>query len=199
MGFPGKKSTCNTGDPGFLGQENPWGRDRLPTPAFLGFPGGGSDGKESACPGGDLGSISALGSSLGGGHGSPLQSSCLEESARTEEPGGLQSMGTQRSRHDWVTKTAQLYQYFISNWTRIMLSTELFWLLAENQIQNNFLLLNNFFWINFYFLSFQLYWEVIDIEQCVSLRCNDFIYMCIYSFFCLMRTLKIYSLSNFQK
>ena len=26
----------------------PWRRDRLPTPVFLGFP-GGSDGKESAC------------------------------------------------------------------------------------------------------------------------------------------------------
>ena len=29
-------------------------RDRLPTPAFLGFP-GGSDSKESACSAGDLG------------------------------------------------------------------------------------------------------------------------------------------------
>ena len=34
----------------------PWRRDRLPTPVFLGFP-GGSDGKESACNAGDLGSI----------------------------------------------------------------------------------------------------------------------------------------------
>ena len=39
----------------------------------LGFP-GGSDGKESACFVGDLSSI--LG--LGGGHGNPLQYSCLE-------------------------------------------------------------------------------------------------------------------------
>ena len=62
----------------FLGQEDPWRRGKIPTPAFLGFPGGGSDGKESACNGGDLGSISGLGSSLGGGHGNPLQYSCLE-------------------------------------------------------------------------------------------------------------------------
>ena len=34
----------------------PWRRDRLPTPVFLGFP-GGSDGEESACNAGDLGSI----------------------------------------------------------------------------------------------------------------------------------------------
>ena len=41
------------------------------------FP-GGSDGKESACTVGDLGSIPGLGRSPGGGHGSPLQYSCLE-------------------------------------------------------------------------------------------------------------------------
>ena len=41
------------------------------------FP-GGSDGKESDCTVGDLGSIPGLGRSPGGGHGSPLQYSCLE-------------------------------------------------------------------------------------------------------------------------
>ena len=55
----------------------PWRRDRLPTPVFLGFP-GGSGGKESACNAGDLGSIPGMGRSPGGGHGSPLQYSCLE-------------------------------------------------------------------------------------------------------------------------
>ena len=43
----------------------------------MGFP-GGSDGKESACNVGDLGSISGSGRSPGGGHGYQLQSSCLE-------------------------------------------------------------------------------------------------------------------------
>ena len=43
----------------------------------LDFP-GGSDGKESACSVGDLGSIPALGRSPGGEHGSLLQYSCLE-------------------------------------------------------------------------------------------------------------------------
>ena len=51
--------------------------DRLPTPVFLGFP-GGSVGKESACNVGDLGSIPGLERSSGGGHGNPLQCSCLE-------------------------------------------------------------------------------------------------------------------------
>ena len=63
----------------FLGQEDPWRRDRLPTPVFLGFP-GGSDSKESACNVGDLGSVPRLGRSPGGGHGNPLQCSCLEKS-----------------------------------------------------------------------------------------------------------------------
>ena len=54
-------------------------RDKLPTPVFLGFP-GGSAGKESACNAGDLGSIPGLGRSPGEGKGYPLQYSGLENS-----------------------------------------------------------------------------------------------------------------------
>ena len=54
-----------------------WRRDRLPTPVFLGFP-GGSAGKESAYNAGDLGSIPGLGRSPGEGNGSPLRYSGLE-------------------------------------------------------------------------------------------------------------------------
>ena len=43
----------------------------------MGFP-HGSDGKESACNAGDLGTIPGSGRSPGGGHGNPLQYSCLE-------------------------------------------------------------------------------------------------------------------------
>ena len=39
---------------------------------------GGSDSKESAYSMGDLGLIPGLGRSPGGGHGNPLQYSCLE-------------------------------------------------------------------------------------------------------------------------
>ena len=48
-----------------------------------GFPGtfpGGSDGKESACNTGDLGSIPELGRSPGQRNGYPLQYICLENS-----------------------------------------------------------------------------------------------------------------------
>ena len=50
----------------FLGRKIPLRRDRLPTPVFLGFP-GGSDSKESPCNVGDLGSIPGLGRSPGRG------------------------------------------------------------------------------------------------------------------------------------
>ena len=43
------------------------------------FP-GGSDGKESACNAGDLGSVPGLRRSPGEGNGYPLQYSCLENS-----------------------------------------------------------------------------------------------------------------------
>ena len=54
----------------------PWKRDRLPTPVFMGFS-GSSDGKDSACSVGDLGSIPGLGRPPGGGPGNLLQYSCL--------------------------------------------------------------------------------------------------------------------------
>ena len=63
----------------------------------VGFP-GGSDSKESTYNAGDLGSIPGLGRSPGGGHGNPLQYSCLENP--TKEAGRLQSMGSQRVGHD---------------------------------------------------------------------------------------------------
>ena len=56
-----------------------WRRDRLPTPVFLGFPGGSAD-KESAGNAGDLGLIPGLGRSLRVGKGYPLQHSGLENS-----------------------------------------------------------------------------------------------------------------------
>ena len=64
---------------------------------YMGFP-GGSEGKESACSAGDLDSILQLGRSL--------QKEMVTYSSTlawripwTEEPVGLQSMGSQRVRH----------------------------------------------------------------------------------------------------
>ena len=63
----------------------------------LRFP-GGSDGKESACNPGDLGSVPGLRRTPGEGNGNPLQYSW--RIPWTEEPGGLQSLGLQRVGHD---------------------------------------------------------------------------------------------------
>ena len=65
---------------------------------MMGFP-GGSDGKESTCNVGDLGSIPGLGRSPGGRNGNPLQYSS-GESPWTEELGELQSMGLQTVGHN---------------------------------------------------------------------------------------------------
>ena len=62
---------------------------------WLGFP-GGSDGYESACDERDLDSISGSGRFPGGGHGSTHRGACE-----------LQSMGSQRVRHDLVTEQQQ--------------------------------------------------------------------------------------------
>ena len=61
---------------------------------FLRFP-GGSDGKESACSAGDLGLIPGSGRSPEERNGNQLHYSCLGN-PRIEEPGRLQSMGSQR-------------------------------------------------------------------------------------------------------
>ena len=74
----------------------PWRRDRLPTPVFLGFP-GGSVSKESAHNAGDLGSIPGVGRSPEGGHGNPLQYSCLENPHRQRSLGGYRPWGHQES------------------------------------------------------------------------------------------------------
>ena len=84
----------------------PWRSDRLPPPVFLGFP-GGSDGKESACNVGDLGSIPGLGSSPGGGHSNPLQYSYLENPPRQRSLSGYCLWGCKELNMTEQLSTAQ--------------------------------------------------------------------------------------------
>ena len=65
---------------------------------FQGFP-GDSGGKESACNAGDLGLIPGLGRSPRGGHGNPLQYSCLENPHGQRSLAGYNPWG----RKEWVT------------------------------------------------------------------------------------------------
>ena len=64
--------------------------------AYTGFP-GGSEGKESACNVGDLGSILGLGRPPRGGHGNPLQHSCLENPHEQRSLADCSSWGHKRS------------------------------------------------------------------------------------------------------
>ena len=69
----------------------------MPLPlGSLGFP-GGSDGKESACNAGDLGSIPGLGRSLEEGHGNPLKYSCLENPHGQRSLAGYNPWGLKES------------------------------------------------------------------------------------------------------
>ena len=84
---------------------------------YSGFP-GGSEGKESACNAGDVGSIPGLGRSPGGGHGNPLQYSCLEN------PDGQRSLAGYSSRGcKGLYMTEQLSTH-VSLWENCRLSTE---------------------------------------------------------------------------
>ena len=60
---------------------------------------GGTDGKESACSVRDPGSIPGLGRSPEGGHGNPLQHSCLENPHGQRSLAGYSPQG-RRVRHD---------------------------------------------------------------------------------------------------
>ena len=92
----------------FWGQEEPSPeRDRLPTPVFMGFP-GGSDSKESACNVGLLGFIPGLGRSPGKGNGKPLQYSCLQNSM-VRGTWWPTVHGVTRVGHDLVTKSPYMY------------------------------------------------------------------------------------------
>ena len=71
--------------------------------AMLCFP-GGSESKESACSAGDLGSVPGLGRSPQRRAWQPTLVFLPGESLWTEEPGRLQSTGSQRVGHNCVTK-----------------------------------------------------------------------------------------------
>ena len=67
---------------------------------------GGTVVKNPPVNAGDASSIPGVGRSPGGGNGYPLQYSCLKNSM-TEEPGRLQSVGSQRVSYDSVIEHMQ--------------------------------------------------------------------------------------------
>ena len=74
--------------------------------SLWGFP-SGSDGKESTCNVGDLGSIPGMGRSPGEGHGNPLQYSSLENPHRQRSLVGYSPWGHKESDMTERLSTAQ--------------------------------------------------------------------------------------------
>ena len=148
---------------------------------MLSFP-GGSDGKDSTCNAGDLSSIPGLGRSPGGGHGNPLQCSCLENPM---DRGAWQA--PQRVRHDWVTEhsTTQLIYYIWSVFLHIAKEFSKVILLISHPIAvfespSGFRLYLNS-WGYFHFLFFIQY-ECTFVKHSPSYLCKNSISMG-YSFF----------------
>ena len=71
--------------------------------------------KESACNAEDPALIPGLETSPGEGKSNPLQYSCL---GNPMEPGGLQSMGSQRVRHDWATNTFTVHSLILDMFSK---------------------------------------------------------------------------------
>ena len=91
--------------------------------ACMGFPSGTVVTNPPASAGDrrDMDSIPGLGRSPGGGRGNPLQCSCLESPMDREEPGGLQSVGSQRVRTEvtWQSRRRQSEAAFCCPWMHL--------------------------------------------------------------------------------
>ena len=87
----------------------------------MGFP-GGSVGKECACNVADPGSIPGWRRPPGEGNGNPLQYSCVENPMHGGAWWGLQSMGSQRVRHDRATSLSFLLRSprVLETWTKFL-------------------------------------------------------------------------------
>ena len=85
---------------------------KLKTQYLFIFP-GGSDGKESACNAGDLGLIPGSERSPRGGHGNPLQYSCLENlqgqrSLLGYSPWGYKELDMTKQLHTFILASLKM-------------------------------------------------------------------------------------------
>ena len=89
------------------------------------FLSGSSDGKESACSEGDLDLIFGLGRFPREGNGNLFQYSC-REIPWTEEPGRLQSMGSQRDTPERLTLSRFSFGHNVASQNRFSLMRTIF-------------------------------------------------------------------------
>ena len=116
--------------------------------------------KESTCNTGDLGLIPELGRTPGEGNGNPLQYSCLQNSG--QESDGIQSMGSQRLEHNWVTNTFTFFYH--SNSVKAPLLTVFIFLRTPCFVHFHFN--ENFFYFFMYSHGFSHHWG-LQVEMLV--------------------------------
>ena len=90
-------------------RERNFDKDFICLVSIMGFS-GGSDGKETTCNAGDLGSVSGLGSSSGEGHGKPLQYSCLENPMNRRAWLATVYRVTESDTTEWLSTTTGVSQ-----------------------------------------------------------------------------------------
>ena len=109
--------------------------------SFPGFP-GGSVGKEFPCNAGDTGEVDSIpesGRSPGGGHGNPLQYFAWRI-PWTEEPGRLQSIGSQRVRDDWRDWAHMCIQF--SKYHLFSFLIEWCWHSSQKSVDNTYMFIS---------------------------------------------------------
>ena len=143
-------------------------------------------GKESAYNLRHLGSIPGLGRSPGGGHGNPLQYSCLENPRGQRSLASYSPWGHKESDTTERLSTHTPYQWsvinlkFFSNWT-----SEKYYIGTVLIVNPNY----KWYWISFHaillkaiYISFSenclfiagffFNWSVVDLQCCVSFYCT---------------------------
>ena len=117
------------------------------------------------------GLIPGSGRSPGVRNGNLLQYSCLENSMDRGVPGGLQSMGSQRVRHNWVTEhthtLTHTHTHTIFNETPLSLSPPTLKFLQPYSLYYSVIRID--IWKRV-FSSWWLYWHDLWISNCWNVR-----------------------------
>ena len=135
---------------------------------FSSFP-AGSDNKESACNAGDLGSIPGLGRSPGGGHGSSLQYSCLENPHGQRSLAGYSPWGCKESDMTERLSPVQHNKFFSS-------ITE-----CHNGYCHSKSILKVFFWKHVQLYLAQCFPNLFACQSCVGMMCA---FVCVHTYLC---------------
>ena len=141
----------------FLDWEDPLEKGQATHSSILGLP-WWPDSKESSCNIGDLGLIPGLGRSPGGGHGNPLQYSCLENPHGPRSLAGYSPSGCKELDVTGQLSTHSTYNVNLpSFWFTQSSSSSLF---KKSLLINLFLLLTTMVFTIFLYSTFFIFHKV---------------------------------------